>query len=181
MATKKSGKGGRAKAGRAASPRRGRTTKPAPKKKAAGAAKRASAAKKPVAAQKPAAKKAAAATRALAKPTRAAAKPVAESAEVTTLKARFQRERTTLEKRLTEAVREIGVLRHHELRAGHLENQLRERDETIARLQRQLAEAESRPAEPVYERELQQSFVLTTPTGEVDELSDDPLAEDDPA
>jgi hypothetical protein len=172
MATKKSAKAGRAKASRAKSTARARTTKPAPKKKAA--ARRAKPAK--TSSTKRALAKP---TRPATKPTRPAAKPAAESAEVTTLKARFQRERNALEKRLTEAVREIGLLRHHELRAGHLENQLRDRDETIARLQRQLTEAQSRPEEPVYERELQQSFVLSTPASEIDELADDPLADDE--
>lgn len=167
MATKKTGRGS-AKARRVKTTARGRR-KPAPKKKA------------PARVAKPAkaAKKAKATKRALERPIRPAAKPAAESAEVTTLKARFQRERNALEKRLTEAVREIGMLRHHELRAGHLENQLRERDETIARLQRELAAAERATAEPVYEREIQQSFVLSTPAPEADELADDPLADDE--
>jgi hypothetical protein len=172
MATKKSGKGGRPKAG-AKTTARARTTKPAPKKNAT-----ARGAKPVKVATKPAAKPASA-KRPLAKPTRTV-KPGAESADLTALKARFQRERNALEKRLTEAVREIGMLRHHELRAEHLANQLRDRDETVARLQRQLAEAERRPAEPVYEREVQQSFALATPPSEIDELVvDDPLADDE--
>ena len=109
MATKKSGKSGRATASRAKTTARSRTTKPAPKKKTA-----ARAAKPRKAVTKPGTAK-----RAIAKPTRAATKAAVESAEVTALKARFQRERNTLEKHLTEAAREIGLLRHHELRAGH--------------------------------------------------------------
>jgi hypothetical protein len=120
-------------------------------------------------------------------PKRAVAKPAVESAEVAALKAKLQRERSTLEKRLTEAMREIGLLRHHELRAMQLERQLAERDATIARLQSQLAEIERRPAEPVYVHEIQQTLtlsgsanvlethVLETEPADLDEFDDDPV------
>jgi hypothetical protein len=61
-------------------------------------------------------------------------------------KARFDRERTDLQKRLTDMVREIGELRHHELRATQLARQVAERDQTIANLRRELSEFRSRPA-----------------------------------
>src|SRR5438876_918651 len=72
---------------------------------------------------------------------RAAAKPAARSAggNVTELKARFAREKSQLEKRLTDSVREIGQLRHHEARVAQLERQLKERDETIGQLRSQLS------------------------------------------
>lgn len=109
---------------------------------------------------------------------RPVAKPAAESAEVTALKAKLQRERSTLDRRLTEAMREIGLLRHHELRAVQLERQIAERDATIARLQTQLAELERRPPEPVYVHEIQQTLALggsALEPADVDEFDDDPL------
>jgi hypothetical protein len=86
-----------------------------------------------------------------------------ESRETAALKAKFQRERSAFERRLTEAVREIGILRHHELRAMQLERQLADRDATIVRLQAQLGELERRPSEPVYVHEVQQSLALGAP------------------
>ena len=163
MATTKRSKGGRATASRAKTTARPRATggkaTATPKKKVAA---------RPVKKAKPAARAKAAA----AKPTRATAKPVrnagAESPELVALKARFQRERNGFEKRLTEAVREIGLLRHHELRAMQLERQLAERDATIGRLQTQVSELERRPAEPVYEREVQQTLALGAPAHQLD-------------
>jgi len=70
----------------------------------------------------------------------------AATAALAKLKARFDRERGALEKRLTETVREIGQLRHHEMRATQLERQLAERDETIAALRREIEALRSRPA-----------------------------------
>ena len=163
MATTKRSKGGRATASRAKTTARPRATggkaKATPKKKIAA---------RPVKKAKPAAR----AKAATAKPTRATAKPVrnagAESPELVALKARFQRERNGFEKRLTEAVREIGLLRHHELRAMQLERQLAERDATIGRLQTQVSQLERRPAEPVYEREVQQTLALGAPAHQLD-------------
>lgn len=163
MAKTKRSKGGRATASRAKTTARPRATggkaKATPKKKIAA---------RPVKKAKPAAR----AKVAAAKPTRATAKPVrnagAESPELVALKARFQRERNGFEKRLTEAVREIGLLRHHELRAMQLERQLAERDATIGRLQTQVSELERRPAEPVYEREVQQTLALGAPARQLD-------------
>lgn len=189
MATTKRNKGGRATASRAKTTARPRATggkaKATPKKKVAA---------RVVKTAKPAAKaKAARANRPtparVVSPKRAAAKPVrnagAERPELVALKARFQRERNGLEKRLTEAVREIGLLRHHELRATQFERQLAERDATIGRLQTQLSELARRPVEPVYEREVQQTLALGAPVheldgsaGDLDEFEDDGLADD---
>lgn len=113
----------------------------------------------------------------------AATKPV-DNREIVALKAKFQRERNGLQRNLTEAVREIGLLRHHELRATHLERQVAERDATIARLQTQLADLERRPAEPVYVHEVQQTLALSVAAApsedatDLDEFEDDRLAEE---
>jgi hypothetical protein len=184
MATKKRSKGGRATASRAKSTARPRTTTkakttPTPKKKAAKAKTVAKA--KPVAtAKRPPARTGA------AKPVagKAGPKAGAEHPALAALKSKFQRERSGLERRLTETVREIGVLRQHEMRAMHLERQLAERDATIGRLQTQLSELERRPVESTYV-EVQQTFVLGAPAHEieasatdVDEFEDDRIAED---
>lgn len=155
MATTKRNKGGRATASRAKTTARpAKSAKATPKKKTIAKAKPVA---KPVGKTKVVAK-AKAITK--TKPARAAA---VDSPEVVALRAKFSRERNGLEKRLTEAVREIGLLRHHELRAMQFERQLGERDATIERLQAQLAELERRPAEPVYVHEVQQSLALVAP------------------
>lgn len=174
MATTKRSTKGRATASRAKSAARSRVVK------------KATPAKKPVAQAKPKAK----AKTVKAKPTRAAApkqgakKPV-ESPAIVALKAKASRERNALERRLTEAVREIGSLRLHELRAMQLERQLAERDATIGRLQTQLTELERRPAEPIYVREIQQTLALGEPVSEsdaeatdLDEFEDDRIGDD---
>lgn len=180
MATTKRSKGGRATASRAKTTARGRATssaKAAPKRKTATKAKPVAKAKsavkaKPFGKAKPVAKpkpvgmpKATRATKPIAKPKAAAqvARGSKDSPEIVALKAKFQRERNGFEKRLTEAVREIGILRHHEMRAIHFERQVGERDATIGRLQMQLSELERRPAEPVYVHEIQQSLALGAP------------------
>jgi hypothetical protein len=129
--------------------------------------------------------------KAVAKPTlggakRAVTKSVADSAEVVAIKAKFQRERNGLQKNLTEAVREIGLLRHHELRVTQLERQLVERDAIIGRLQTQLAELQRRPAEPVYVHEVQQTLALVIASPQdaeaeataLEEFEDDRLPEE---
>lgn len=193
MATTKGKTKGRAATTRAKATARGRaTTSTTSKKTAARPAKNAKAAvqpkakpkvtAKPVAQAKPVAKaKPAAAKRPAAKPAPAAV----EHAEVTALKNKFQRERNGLEKRLTEAVREIGLLRHHELRAMQLERQVAERDATIERLQAQLVELQRRPAEPVYVHEVQQSLALgvvsrdeDVETEALDEFEEEQLVDD---
>ena len=167
MATTKRNKGGRATASRAkTTARAAKSAKPAPKKKTVAKAKPVARAK-PVASAKPIAKakpvpKAKATEKKLvakSKPARAAA----DSPEVVALRAKFSRERNGLEKRLTEAVREIGLLRHHELRAMQLERVVAEREATIERLQAQLTDLQRRPAEPVYVHEVQQSLALGAP------------------
>lgn len=190
MATKKPSQGGRATANRAKTAARPRATakaKPTPKRKAATRAG-VKAKAKPIAKAKAAAPvkptKRPAPARAAA-PKAPVRKAGADHPEIATLKARFQRERNGLEKRLTEAVREIGLLRHHELRAMQLERQVAERDATIVRLQTQLSELERRPAEPVYVREVQQTLALVTPAHgldaaapDIDDFEDDQLADD---
>ena len=172
MATKNRSKSGRAAVGRKTKP--AAKPKRAPKAATSTKAAKASAAKRTTAA-KP--------TRAAAKPTRAAASSTRTAAvaskELAALKSRFQRERAALEKNLTEAVREIGVLRHHEMRAMQLERQVKERDELIGRLQQQLEELQRRSVEPTYEREVQQSFALVTPAhDDVDEFEEPQLVDE---
>ena len=175
MATTKRSKKGRATSSRAIKAARGRATKAAksaPKRKTA---TRAMASAKTSARTKPVAK-----PKVAAPSTKRAA---AEPREVTALKAKFQRERNALERNLTEAVREIGVLRHHELRAMQLERQLADRDAIITRLQTQLSDLERRPAEPVYVREVQQSLALggsphDTEAADLDEFEDERLPDD---
>lgn len=190
MATTKGSKKGRATATRAKATARGRATSSTTKKtsaKSATSAKPKTAVKaKPAA--KPVAKTKAAAPKRPVAPKRPATKPAAavvENAEVTALKSKFQRERNGLEKRLTEAVREIGILRHHELRAMQLERQLAERDALIERLQGQLAEMQRRPVEPVYVQEVQQTLALGVAAredeidaGELDEFEEEQLVDD---
>lgn len=187
MATTKGKTKGRAATTRAKATARGRaTTSTTSKKTAARPAKNAKAAAQPKAKPKVTAKPVAKAKPAAAK--RPAAKPApaaVENAEVTTLKNKFQRERNGLEKRLTEAVREIGLLRHHELRAMQLERQVAERDATIERLQAQLVELQRRPAEPVYVHEVQQSLALgvvsrdeDVETEALDEFEEEQLVDD---
>lgn len=169
MATKKRSKGGRAAASRAKTSATARAaSRKAKPKKAAAKPKRAMTAR----AAKP------------SKPTKAAAaKPnrigAADSKELVALKNRFQRERSALEKNLTEAVREIGVLRQYEMRVTQLDRQLKERDDLIGRLQQQLEELQRRPVEPIYDREVQQSFALvTTAQDEVDEFEDEQIVDE---
>lgn len=168
MATTKRSKGGRATPSRAkTTARAAKSAKPTPKKKTVAKAKPGAKARlvgkpKPVAKAKSADKtnvvvKAKSVSK--TKPARGGA----DGPEVVSLKAKFNRERNGLEKRLTEAVREIGLLRHHELRAMQLERQVAEREATIERLQAQLADLERRPAEPVYVHEVQQSLALGAP------------------
>jgi hypothetical protein len=139
---------------------------------------------KPKVARKAAAKPSAGGAKRSARPKRpVVTKPVGDSPAVVALKAKFQRERNGLQKNLTEAVREIGLLRHHELRATHLERQLAERDATIARLQSQLADLERRPVEPVYVHEVQQTLALGVVSAaedatDLDEFEDDGLSEE---
>jgi len=129
-------------------------------------------------------------SRAAASSARKPARPVAKSsaaraggnAEVAKLKARFEREKSGLEKRLTETVREIGQLRHHEARVGQLERQLKERDETITKLRGQLSELRSRPtAAAVDDPELQPSLALgERAPRDLDDFDDEiPIDDDD--
>jgi len=77
--------------------------------------------------------------------------PAAAEREIARLKARLQRGKTTLEKRLTEAVREIGQLRYHEARTAQLERQLQERDQIISQLRAEVGALRSRSQERAHE------------------------------
>jgi predicted RNase H-like nuclease (RuvC/YqgF family) len=128
MATTKRGKKARA----------GARKPTAARGKSASARKRASAKSSTKAGKRPAAAKTA---------KKAGAKAAAGGgAALAQQKARFDRERDDLQKRLTDMVREIGELRHHEMRATQLARQVAERDQTIAGLRRELSELRSRPA-----------------------------------
>lgn len=115
----------------------------------------------------------------------------AASGELAALKARFQREKSALERRLTDSVRELSQLRHHEARVtqlqrqlqerderlAQLERQVRDRDETIGRLRSQLSEVRNRGREPgplADEEEVQPSLALGAPAARTfEDFSDD--------
>jgi len=112
----------------------------------------------------------------------AAAKPAAASAasrEVVALKAKLEREKTGFEKRLTETMREIATLRHHEARAAQLERQLKERDELIIQLRTQLNDLRNREVVTPDDEELQPSLALGSRGSDYDEFDDDVGPEDD--
>ena len=101
-------------------------------------------------------------------------------AEVAKLKA-LEREKSGLEKRLTESVREIGQLRHHEARAGQLERQLKERDDTITKLRAELSELRRRPPIGVDDPDAQPSLALgERAPRDLDDFDDEiPIDDDD--
>ena len=112
----------------------------------------------------------------------AAAKPAAASAasrEVVALRAKLEREKTGFEKRLTETMREIATLRHHEARAAQLERQLKERDELIIQLRTQLNDLRNREVVTPDDEELQPSLALGSRGSDYDEFDDDVGPEDD--
>ena len=78
--------------------------------------------------------------------------------------AALQREKRALEKRLTEAVREIGQLRHHEARVAQLERQLKERDDALAQLRSQLNERRAREYGVPDDDDVQPSLALGSRT-----------------
>ncbi len=99
-----------------------------------------------------------------------AARAAAASRELSALK----REKSAFEKRLTETVREIGQLRHHEARAAQLERQLKERDDTIVQLRKQLSDLRNR------DEEVQPSLALgSRRADDLDDFDEDVGAEDD--
>jgi len=71
--------------------------------------------------------------------------------EIALLKTRLQRQKITLERRLTEAVREIGQLRYHEARTEQLERQLQERDQIIEQLRSEVGTLRARSHERAHE------------------------------
>jgi hypothetical protein len=102
------------------------------------------------------------------------------TAGLAALKSRFQKEKSALEKRLTDSVREIGQLRHHEARVAQLERQLKERDETIGQLRAQVSELRNRDLEPPDDEEVQPSLALGSRSSrDLDDLEEDLGPEDD--
>jgi len=164
MATMKRGKGARA-AGRRKRSARKPAAKSAVRQRTTGGAAKKGAAK-----------------RASARPARASKSGARSEGALATLKARFAREKSELEKRLTDSVREIGQLRHHETRVTQLERQLKERDETIGQLRSQLSELRNRPLASVDDEEVQPSLALGSRVPrDLDEFDEDagPDDEDD--
>ena len=112
--------------------------------------------------------------------TRAKGTATASTAALAALKSRFEKEKTALEKRLTDSVREIGQLRHHEARVAQLERQLKERDETIGQLRAQVSELRNRDLEPPDDEEIQPSLALGSRSSrDLDDLEDDLGPDDD--
>jgi hypothetical protein len=100
--------------------------------------------------------------------------------EIAKLKARFQRERSQLEKRLTETVREIGQLRHHEMRASQLERQLGERDATIGALRKEVETLQAQAARAPVSADAQPSLDFGMhESGDLDDLDEPGLDSDD--
>jgi predicted RNase H-like nuclease (RuvC/YqgF family) len=96
------------------------------------------------------------------------------------LKARLEREKGAFEKRLTDTVREIAQLRHHEARAAQLERQLKERDELIVQLRTQLNELRNREIGTPDDDEVQPSLALgARAPRDLDEFDEDVGPEDD--
>ena len=191
MPTKKRAKGTRSGARRGAARAAGSARRP---KRSAAARTKPSARAKAASRKKPAAPKRAArraaprstkgraATTRVTRPTSAATSQAAASVtrELAALKTRFQREKSAFERRLTETVREIGQLRHHEARAMQLERQLKERDDTIAQLRTQLNDLRNRELAPAEDEEVQPSLALGPRAAhDLDEFDDDVAAEDD--
>ncbi len=123
-----------------------------------------------------AAKKPAAAAGATQRPAPAGA---AASREVAALKARLEREKTNFERRLTDTVREIAQLRHHEARATQLERQLKERDDLIAQLRTQLNDLRNREIVTPDDEEIQPSLALGSRGHDFDEFDEDVAPEED--
>lgn len=95
--------------------------------------------------------------------------------------ATLKREKSQLEKRLTDMVREIGQLRYHETRASQLERQVAERDQTIGTLRSEIAELRNRRADPHRDdAEVQHPLALGSgPTHEFDEFDEESNLDDD--
>jgi hypothetical protein len=111
-----------------------------------------------------------------------AAKPAAASAasrEVVALKTKLEREKAGFEKRLTDTMREIATLRHHEARAAQLERQLKERDELIVQLRTQLNDLRNREIVTPDDEDIQPSLALGSRGSDYDEFEDDVGPEED--
>lgn len=166
--------------------KRGKGARPAKERKAGGA--RSTRRATPRAArsrQKAAPRRAARATKgsaATARTKKRAGAPAgsAASREVAALKAKLEREKISFEKRLTDTVREIGQLRHHEARAAQLERQLKERDELIAQLRTQLNDLRNREIVAPGDDEIQPSLALgSRASRDLDEFDEDVGPEED--
>jgi len=104
----------------------------------------------------------------------------AASRELAALKTRLEREKSGFEKRLTDTVREIAQLRHHEARAAQLERQRKERDELIAQLRTQLNDLRNREIVAPDDDEVQPSLALESrATPDLDEFDEDAGPEED--
>ncbi|MEA2625878.1 MAG: hypothetical protein QOD06_1923 [Candidatus Binatota bacterium] len=68
---------------------------------------------------------------------RSAAPPPEDAASIERELRRLRRARSRLERQLTAAVQEIGILRQYEWRTAALEKEVRRRDDEIARLRDQ--------------------------------------------
>ncbi|HEY2389008.1 MAG TPA: hypothetical protein VGK30_18790 [Candidatus Binatia bacterium] len=130
------------------------------------------------ASRKKAAPRSAAKSRAAAPRAPGPAAASAASREVVALKAKLEREKSGSEKRLTEMMREIATLRHHEARVAQLERQLKERDELIVQLRSQLNDLRNREV-VTPDDELQPSLALGSRGHDFDEFDDDVGPEED--
>ena len=118
------------------------------------------------------------AAKAAAAPKRKAATGAA-SRELAAMKARLEREKAGFEKRLSETVREIAQLRHHEARAAQLDRQLKERDELIAHLRTQLNDLRNREIVTPEDEEVQPSLALGSRSQDFEEFDEDVEPEED--
>jgi predicted RNase H-like nuclease (RuvC/YqgF family) len=156
-------------------PNKKKTARPAKSRKSGGGRRPTPRAAAP---RKKTAPRAAAKGRAAAPRAKKAAAPAA-SREVAALKARLEREKTDFDKRLTDTVREIAQLRHHEARAAQLERQLKERDEIIVQLRSKLNDLRNREIVTPEDDEIQPSLALGSRGADFDEFDEDVPEEDD--
>jgi len=156
-------------------PTKKKTARPAKSRKTAGGRRPTPRAAAP---RKKTAPRRAAKGRAAAPSGKKAAAPAANR-EVAALKARLEREKTGFEKRLTDTVREIAQLRHHEARAAQLERQLKERDEIIVQLRTQLNDLRNREIVTPEDDEIQPSLALGSRATDFDEFDEDVGPEED--
>lgn len=111
--------------------------------------------------------------------TSARTKKSSDAGAAAALKARFAQEKSELERRLSDTVREITQLRHHEARVTQLERQLKERDELIGQLRTQLNDLRNREIAAPEDDEVQPSLALGSRSHDLDEFDDDVGSEED--